>query len=161
VKLLDFGLALLLPPARPGEEAPTQTLLTEVGNVVGTPAYMAPELWEGKVADARSDIYSFGCVLHEMITGKRVGKAPAAVEPPALDRIIKVCLAADPDERFQRTLDVKRDLAWVLDKPRLKTAHLFWAAGAIAALVIGGFVLMSLSSRPSSSLQPLVRMDVD
>src|SRR5262245_36280770 len=48
VKLLDFGLALLLPPARPGEEAPTQTLLTEVGNVVGTPAYMAPELWEGK-----------------------------------------------------------------------------------------------------------------
>src|ERR1051326_3098099 len=102
IKLLDFGLALFLPGSAPGAEGPTQTQLTQAGALVGTPAYMAPELWEGKAADARSDIYSFGCVLYEMTTGKRVGKELDAVSPAALDRIIKTCLAADPEQRYQR-----------------------------------------------------------
>jgi hypothetical protein len=96
---------------------------------------MAPELWEGKVADARSDIYSFGCVLYELVTGKRVGKGPLAVEPPALDRVVKTCLAADPDARFQRAADVRRELEWALDKPRRKVGGA-WAGVLVAAMVI-------------------------
>ncbi len=65
VKVLDFGLADIA-----GDPA-----LTATGAVMGTPAYMAPEQWEGKPADARSDIYAFGCVLHEMLTGKRASRA--------------------------------------------------------------------------------------
>ncbi len=67
IKLLDFGLALM----EAGPDDPTLTICTRIGAVMGTPAYMAPEQWEGKRADARSDIYSFGCVLYEMLTGKR------------------------------------------------------------------------------------------
>ncbi len=68
IKLLDFGLAQV--EAGPDDETVTQ--LTRVGAVMGTPAYMAPEQREGKQADARSDIYSFGCVLYEMLTGRRI-----------------------------------------------------------------------------------------
>jgi serine/threonine-protein kinase len=67
IKLLDFGLARMAP----GENDPT---LTRPLHVMGTPAYMAPEQREGKPADARSDIYAFGCVLYEMLTGKRAAQ---------------------------------------------------------------------------------------
>src|SRR5579863_3529257 len=92
VKLLDFGLAQV--PR--GENDPA---LTVAGTVMGTPAYMAPEQWEGKPADARSDLYSFGCVLYEMLTGKRAAKGRIPVVPAALDRVITTCLAHDPDDR--------------------------------------------------------------
>jgi serine/threonine protein kinase len=74
IKLLDFGLAQI--QASPGD--PTVTQLTHAGAVMGTPSYMAPEQWEGKQADARSDIYSFGCILYEMLTGKRAAGRLAA-----------------------------------------------------------------------------------
>ena len=84
VKLLDFGLARIAP-------GPDDATLTVAGEVMGTPAYMSPEQWEGKSGDARSDIYAFGCVLYEMLTGKRAaqdcgdyaGRGPA---PLAMDR---------------------------------------------------------------------------
>jgi serine/threonine protein kinase len=76
VKLLDFGLARVA-------ASPDDTMTMAEG-VMGTPAYMAPEQWEGKPGDARSDIYAFGCVLYEMLTGKRTAANREAVEPVAI-----------------------------------------------------------------------------
>src|SRR5260370_39450403 len=92
---------------------------------------MAPEQLAGKEAEARSDLFAFGCVLYELISGKRAfgGTSPAGIiasilerEPDPLeiaaplDRVIKTCLAKDPDRRFQNALDLKRDLAWAMDQ---------------------------------------------
>ena len=102
VKLLDFGLARL---ASDEED----TALTQAGQKIGTPAYMAPEQWEGRPGDARSDIYSFGCVLYEMLTGRRAvqGKL-ATLEPMALDNVVRTCMAESPDDRWQAASDVWR-----------------------------------------------------
>jgi len=89
VKLLDFGLARLALPS--GDETVTMA-------VMGTPAYMAPEQWEGQPGDARSDIYAFGCVLYEMITGKRVAQDRTPVDPPQAESVIRTCLEKDADE---------------------------------------------------------------
>jgi eukaryotic-like serine/threonine-protein kinase len=122
-KVLDFGLAKLTKLV-PGEE--TLTVSTE-GSVVGTPQYMAPELFEGKPADARSDIWAFGAVLYEMATGKKafegtsysslVGQfsqaEPKPMEPltPAwLERLVRRCLAKDPTRRYQHMGDVVLEL---------------------------------------------------
>src|SRR6266699_3501107 len=94
IKLLDFGLARMAP----GENDPA---LTHPGDVMGTPAYMAPEQWEGKPGDARSDIYAFGCVLYEMLTGKRAAQERTPVEPAALESVLAGCFAKDPDDRWQ------------------------------------------------------------
>src|SRR5260370_31010683 len=80
VKLLDFGLA------RVSDADATVTMA-----VMGTPAYMSPEQWEGKPGDARSDIYPFGCVLYEMLTGKRAAQGRAPVEPAALEHVLGGC----------------------------------------------------------------------
>ncbi len=71
--MLDFGLAKLTEPAVPGEDDATRTLkpATEEGTIVGTVSYMSPEQAEGKKVDARSDIFSFGALLYEMVTGRR------------------------------------------------------------------------------------------
>ena len=137
-KLMDFGLAkpAAAPLDGPFTGGATATLqspaapISSVGTVVGTIHYMAPEQLEGKDADARSDLFSFGAVLYEMATGKRAfeGKSHLSVasailhnEPPplrtvqpassaALDYIIRICLAKDPDERFQTAQDLKLQL---------------------------------------------------
>src|ERR1017187_1381517 len=140
-KLMDFGLAkasLASPAATSGLTAtlttpPGSHPLTAQGMVVGTFQYMSPEQVEGKEADTRSDIFALGAVLYEMATGKRAfeGKTVASViaavlaaepqpisviqpmSPPALDRVVKTCLAKDPDERFQSVHDVKLQLKWI------------------------------------------------
>src|SRR6266852_4071676 len=104
VKLLDFELARMAQ----GENDPT---LTRPGVVMGTPAYMAPEQREGKPGDARSDIYAFGCVLYEMLTGKRAAQERTPVEPAALENVMRGCLEKDPDDRWQSARDIKRALA--------------------------------------------------
>ena len=128
VKVLDFGLAKLT-EAGGGELAPTETLKphTEEGTILGTVAYMSPEQAEGKTVDARSDIFSFGAVLYEMVTGRRAFQRdsrlstlaailreepkPAtqvAVETPRdLEKIISRCLRKDPTRRYQHMDDVK------------------------------------------------------
>jgi Tol biopolymer transport system component/predicted Ser/Thr protein kinase len=107
--------------------------LTAEGSIIGTFQYMAPEQLEGAEADARSDIFSFGAVLYEMATGKKAfdGKTTASViaavlaaepapisslqpmTPPALERLVKICLAKDPDERFQSAHDLSLQLKWI------------------------------------------------
>jgi Tol biopolymer transport system component/predicted Ser/Thr protein kinase len=111
IKLLDFGVAQMKPDAD-DKDAPTMTM---TGAVMGTPGYMAPEQWQGKRADARSDIYSFGCVLYEMLTGKRAGRLAAAATPgtggsPELDRILGKCIEEDPDLRYQHAAEIRTDL---------------------------------------------------
>jgi eukaryotic-like serine/threonine-protein kinase len=128
IKLLDFGLAKQGSSLEPADV--TRTALTKEGQIAGTLQYMAPEQLEGKDADARSDIFSFGCVLYEMLSGRRAfgGASAASViaailerEPerlqttPPLDRVIRSCLAKVPDQRFQTALDLKRNLLWAME----------------------------------------------
>jgi len=141
-KLLDFGLAkarpqpAMLPQPGPSPAAPTASLgLTAEGTLVGTFHYMAPEQFQGKEADARSDIFALGAVLYEMATGRKAfeGKTPASVmaailerepqpitasrplAPPALDHLVRTCLAKDPEERWQAAHDVKLQLQAIVE----------------------------------------------
>jgi Tol biopolymer transport system component len=98
VKVLDFGLA----------KSMADPALSAEGAVMGTPAYMAPEQFEGRSADARTDIYALGLILAEMFTGKRSEMSEAA--SPAFVRLVKRCMESDPDERWQSALDLKWEL---------------------------------------------------
>jgi Tol biopolymer transport system component len=188
-KLLDFGLAKLAPPPTFGS---TETVLaqqtgtslprgpanpaTAQGTILGTFQYMAPEQVEGAEIDARADIWGFGCLLYEMLTGRRAfeGKTQASViasilgrdptpvvelqplAPPALGRVIRICLAKDPDARFQSSYDVLLQLQWIAEggsaaglpapvverrKRRERTLWLGLAAAAVAAAAAGGWLL--------------------
>jgi Kae1-associated kinase Bud32 len=155
VKLLDFGLAKAerVKATSASDETVTQTI-TQEGAILGTLQYMAPEQLQGKGADARSDLFSFGCVLYEMLTGKRAFEgasapsviaavlerepAPLEVSPP-LARVVKSCLAKDPDERIQTARDVKTALRWAMEPQAasvLRSSQRWqWIA---AAAVVGG-----------------------
>jgi serine/threonine protein kinase/Tol biopolymer transport system component len=139
-KLLDFGLAKLqeevsvMAAALTEMTVETKRLTTE-GTLVGTFQYMAPEQLEGRQPDARSDIFAFGAVLYEMLSGKPAfgGKTKASMiaailsseppplstvqplAPPALERVIQQCLAKDPDERWQSAGDIARELKWIAE----------------------------------------------
>jgi Tol biopolymer transport system component len=149
IKLLDFGLARIA-----GDQA-----LTVAGTVMGTPAYMSPEQWESKQGDARSDIYSFGCVLYEMLTGKRAlhqgtPQERAAVEPPALEGVLRTCLERDPEERWQSARDIKRALALpVAPAQRLALPHKAWIAVA-GVLVLALAVAMVLRDSRQNATAP-------
>ncbi len=192
VKLLDFGLAKAMAPAEQKANLtslPTQQGLTEEGTILGTFQYMAPEQLEGKDADARSDIFAFGAVLYEMATGKKAftGTSQASLisailrdepqpisqvqptSPPGLDRVVKTCLAKDPEERWQSAGDLKRELRWIggdsqsgagvpaaatgatAAVPRRRSSRLSWAVAAalgLAALGLGAQLLRLRSVRP-------------
>src|SRR5436190_2180065 len=113
IKLLDFGVAKLLEPstAETALTGPTAAQ-TRSGLVIGTFAYMSPEQARGDAVDARSDIYAFGVLLHEMITGRRPSDTPAlpSTTPRDLQRIVSRCLKNDRDERFQAMDDVRMAL---------------------------------------------------
>lgn len=112
VKVLDFGLASL-------QGDPT---LTGEGMVMGTPAYMAPEQREAKPADARTDIYAFGCVLYEMLTGERAAHPRTRIRSRTLETIVGRCLEEDPGQRWQSAAEVQRALAAVGNRRRGATA---------------------------------------
>jgi Tol biopolymer transport system component len=140
--------------------------VTREGTILGTFQYMAPEQLEGRDADARTDIFAFGAVLYEMATGRKAfsGKSQASLissimkedpapistvqpmTPPALDRIVRTCLAKDPEDRFQTAHDVKLQLQWIAEGGSLAGApavivsrrksreRLAWAIAAVAVL---------------------------
>src|SRR5207237_3182793 len=136
-KLLDFGLAKIATQESPIVQLshlPTsQRQLTQEGTILGTFQYMAPEQLEGLEADARTDIFAFGTVLYEMTTGKHafegktktsliaaiVDRDPPPIStiqpltPPAFERVVKTCLAKDPDDRWQSARDVANELRWI------------------------------------------------
>jgi Tol biopolymer transport system component len=184
VKVLDFGLAKLLSndvdSGDPADETHTQAAdlgLSSPGMVVGTAAYMSPEQATGQPVDPRSDIFSFGAMLYEMVTGQRAfagtstaetlsaviraqPKPPASVVagvPPELERIILRCLRKDPGRRFQHIDDVKVALQEVKDESEsgtvaatAMTARKRWPLVAIAvciAVVLG----LAVIRRPGSS----------
>jgi serine/threonine protein kinase len=200
-KLMDFGLAKSVtittsPPsgltatsATPAKNHP----LTVQGTVVGTVQYMSPEQIEGKEADTRSDIFSLGCVLYEMATGKRAfeGKSTASIMaavlerdpapitsvepelPATLDRVVKACLAKDPDDRLQTVQDVKLQLKWVAEESLVSGAHampqrpvtgrltvrwsVVWLVTALCGLLVAALVFAHLAGQRS---QPTVRTNI-
>jgi len=133
-KLLDFGLAKRTLPSGPtsSSQAATLTNVTVPGAIIGTLQYMAPEQLEGEEADARTDIFAFGTVLHEMVTGKKTFEAKSRVMlmaaiaasepaplsqaqpaiPAAVEHVVRVCLAKDPMDRWQTARDVYAELEW-------------------------------------------------
>ena len=172
-KLLDFGLAKSAALAGAGGNSltasPTMTTpLTAEGTIVGTFQYMAPEQLEGKDADARSDLFAFGAVLYEMLTGRKAfaGDSPASLiasiikeeprpvslstpmVPRALDRLVSRCLAKQRDERWQTARDVVLELQWVVEHgaddeaeaatSATRTPWLPWAV-AVAAIAVAAF----------------------
>jgi len=129
VKVLDFGLAKPMGEANPGpQEATVKAALTEKGSLLGTFAYMSPEQAQAKKLDARSDIFSFGAVLYEMVTGRRAfdgdsaastmsavlrdDPQPATEAPVTLQRVIERCLEKNPSKRFQHAADIE----WALEQ---------------------------------------------
>ena len=200
-KLMDFGLAkaattgaspassMTMTISGPSAEAP----LTARGTLVGTFQYMSTEQIEGKEADPRSDIFALGAVLYEMATGIRAfnGKTQASViaailaaepqpisavrpmSPPALDRVVKVCLAKDPDERFQTVHDLKLQLQWIVEggsqagvpapvAARRKNRELALLAGAIMCAILGGLGIAGsiIFSKKADSLRRVVRAQI-
>src|SRR6266545_2894377 len=135
IKLLDFGLAKVLVPVPTMESltsAPTAAKdVTHPGMILGTVPYMAPEQLQGRESDARGDIFALGAVLYEMATGRKAfgGSSPVSImsailtseppvvssvqpmSPPSLDRLVKTCLAKDPEDRWQTARDIELQLA--------------------------------------------------
>jgi eukaryotic-like serine/threonine-protein kinase len=197
VKLLDFGLAKAVAPvaARSGASLtalPTQAGrdLTAEGTILGTFQYMAPEQLEGRDADARTDIFAFGAVLYEMATGKKafsgrsqaslissiMGSEPppastvSATAPPAFDRVVKTCLAKDPDDRWQTAHDIAVQLKWIQEggvatdataPARLskRQARLLpWTIAALSTLLF--FVLLTRDAMRSTPQAPVTRFSI-
>jgi eukaryotic-like serine/threonine-protein kinase len=188
-KLLDFGLAKstapvvvsgglsMLPTTPPNVTAP--------GAILGTFQYMAPEQVEGLEADARTDIFAFGAVLYEMLTGRKAfeGKTPAGLlgailkddprpvserqplAPPALDRAVATCLQKDPDDRWQTSRDMLRALQWAVEPvdpargfiaPRSRiVSTLPWVIAALLAAALAAAGVVSVEHWRESIGQPV------
>jgi len=196
-KLLDFGLAKLqqeAAPATPRSQLPTVAqAVTAQGTILGTLQYMAPEQVEGKMdqIDARTDVFAFGAVVYEMATGRKAfeGTSQASLiakiletdpppmssiqsmTPPALDRIVKKCLAKEPKRRWQSASDLTDELKWVASgtsqlTPLLTTpakakmqaggrTWLLWGAVSLVLAAVTGFAGWNL--KPSPLPQPVMR----
>lgn len=180
VKILDFGLAKLVEEAPPSADEATRTQRpeTEEGTVLGTVAYMSPEQAEGRKLDVRTDIFSFGVMLYEMLTGRKpfggdsrlstmsaiLKEEPKALEnvPGELDKIIRRCLRKDRDKRIQHMDDVKLALEEVredsesgkmgaADPPARAPKRWTWAAAGVAAAGLLGAGLWSTRSKPATN----------
>jgi Tol biopolymer transport system component len=196
LKLLDFGLA------KPSALAPTSELtssptiaaasgnVTREGTILGTLLYMAPEQLEGREADPRTDIFAFGAVLYEMVTGRKAfsGSSQASVisaimreqpesigalqpvAPPALERVVRTCLAKDPEERWQSARDVASQLRWIEEggsqtgivlspaPVRRRGQRVAWAVAVLAVAVAAALSAVLLSRRPEAA--PCIRTSI-
>jgi Tol biopolymer transport system component len=161
IKLHDFGLARVT--VGMGADAPTDPRLTQLGQVMGTPAYMSPEQWEGQPGDARSDIYALGCVLYEMLTGKTVAHERTPVQPAAIEAIVSACLEKDPEQRWQSVRDVRRALE--LPTNSGPPARNRWREGvgwiAAGVAVLGTLLYLAFADRPTAATGGKVRLSVN
>jgi serine/threonine protein kinase/Tol biopolymer transport system component len=174
IKLLDFGLAKVTPDRPP--DAATETIaLTQANTILGTLQYMAPEQLEGNEADARSDIFSFGAVFYEMLTGKhafagqsrasivaaileRDAPSLAGIVPARLDRLMRRCLAKNPDDRWQSARDLKFELENIAEpeparagpKPRPPWP---WIAACVLLTLAAAYSWWRSSAPPRGPLQ--------
>ena len=196
-KLMDFGLAKQSGPtplsAALTEMTMDRSKLTSEGTIVGTFQYMAPEQLEGKEADARTDIFAFGELLHEMVTGKPAFSAMSRASliaailttdpppisqlqpltPPALERIVRKCMAKDPDERWQSASDLATELKWMAEggsqagatlpqgSTRKYGDRLAWAitAGALLAVVALTAIHFTGSPKPTRVVRSLIAVE--
>jgi serine/threonine protein kinase len=195
IKLLDFGLAKLRQEIAPGgplsQLVTANDSLTANGTIVGTLQYMAPEQLEGRTddIDARTDIFAFGTLVYEMTTGKKAfeGTSHASliaailtseppsmtslqpITPPALDRVVRKCLAKEPEKRWQTASDLHDELKWLAEGAsqtmptaaavgrrshvsRRTFAALACAVIAVTAGLVGWYL------RPSSPTRPIMRL---
>src|ERR1700722_3314629 len=178
IKLLDFGLAKFAQSEKPLSDATLSMDITGKNEIVGTLYYMSPEQLQsqatGQEIDGRSDIFSFGIVLYELLTGKRAfdGTSPASViaaimerpapsiasvAPPALNRLLQRCLAKDPDDRWQSARDLKAELEWIAsasaEGPVVPAAVgrrdvLPWAVVGVAAIALGALSWVHFREAP-------------
>jgi Tol biopolymer transport system component len=184
VKLQDFGLAKIGQPAKAPDDATLSMALTKKHELVGTLNYMSPEQLQahgsGEEIDARSDIFSFGIVLYEMLTGKRAFEgasaasiiaailerpAPsiAAIAPPSLDRLLQLCLKKAPDDRWQSVRDLKNELQWIAETgvaavsavgrtPGHWRGRLGWVTAAVLAAALLFLALLNRSGRDAGKV---------
>jgi serine/threonine protein kinase len=173
IKVLDFGLAKLTERLNPSDSAPTLTVHTDPGAIVGTVAYMSPEQAEAKHIDARSDIFAFGAVFYEMLTARRAfqreSKAamlsailredPAPIpQHPEEARIVDRCLRKDPSRRFQSATDLQAALEDLLDESAIKqtsVAHRPWIALALvpALAALSAYLWLKQPPAPAAELK--------
>ena len=193
VKLLDFGLAAIMAAAGSVPEPLTQTIsapLTGRGTMMGTLPYMAPEQLEGRPPDARSDVWAFGCLFYEMLTGRRpfdapteasligaiLERQPAAVRelapavPRTLEGLVSACLTRDPEQRIESAQDLRIMLQWAsaegagdsstLSAPRVPSRR----HALLYALggLLAGFGVAALVYRGglSTASQPVIRATI-
>ncbi|RPJ87590.1 MAG: serine/threonine-protein kinase [Acidobacteria bacterium] len=176
VKILDFGLAKL---AHPIPDSDLTSRLTQSGTILGTAAYMSPEQAAGKSVDARSDIFSFGAVIYEMLTGRRAFQGESSIsaltavlheepEPPSkiarhvpaeLDRIIARCLKKEPGRRFQHIDDVRVALEELNAEPakRRRPKTKYWiAAAALVSVVVATWAFVRFYRREAALPPPRI-----
>jgi len=192
-KLLDFGLAKpaveMASLATLTADAPAQLLVTQEGTIVGTFPYMSPEQIEGGEVDARSDIFSLGAVLYEMATGQRAfeGRTQASVAaailernpksilslvpvaPPALDRVVKQCLAKAKDERWQSAHDLHLQLNWIAEgvgadsistgNKQLASTR-YWVGWGVLGLLAVMLIVVFLQPRGSPPSANVIRSSI-
>jgi Tol biopolymer transport system component/predicted Ser/Thr protein kinase len=198
-KLLDFGLAKLKKDTVPANvtlsKIPTEDAVTAQGTILGTLQYMAPEQLEGGEVDARTDIFAFGVVVYEMATGKKAfeGKSQASLiakiletdpppisslqpmTPPQLDRVVKKCLAKEPEKRWQAASDISDELKWIAESGSQIASQMSAPMKGMRTLgrrpmIVGGTLLFgaviaslavwNLKPTPASPPKPVSRLTI-
>src|SRR6266536_4079611 len=181
VKILDFDLAKHTAPISQIGETRTIGSHSSPGSITGTASYMSPEQVRGQAIDPRSDIFSFGILLHELLSGERpfTGNSspevmsailrddprplPARV-PPAVARIVTQCLAKEPRQRWQSAQDLATNLRWAADLSSSTSSDLepvaarkpsrerwFWLAAVVAAVVLGAGLTWTYERKPEQT----------
>jgi len=187
VKVLDFGIAKLVAPEGSEDEAaeaPTRTALTTEGGLLGTPSYMSPEQARGHSVDRRTDIWAFGCLLYELLTGRRAFEGATTADtiggvlerepdwerlphivPPAVVGLLKRCLRKDPGDRFRDIGDIRLLLLDALEprspQPvRRPLAHSVWPWAGGGAAALAAFGVLAFLWSPSSGAGEVVRVSI-
>ena len=189
VKLLDFGLARAFEPHAAGADVAAATITQDVPTVVGTPAYMSPEQARGDLVDQRSDIWAFGCVLYELLSGRRAFEGDRSTDviarvierdpdfdalpvstPPLIRRLVRRCLEKDPRRRLQHMGDVRHDLEDALTSPsgvRVEPSaadilrRRWWTAAAVALVALAAAGAWLIAARPVPRTGPdMIRLSI-